>query len=1242
MDTHIPRNMQLSAAELQKRHELEGAPDPFPSLGQATPVKPRRVGQDPADATSQTDFPTLAPSTPAVVAPRKSAWGSDAGPRIKATIKSTPVVTDSFTATQVELSAKDGKQTSLGEIMKQVMAKFRVKIEASTNQSRLTTFHMKAESHKELEKAKRHLLAALSPMVTLILNAPASTIPVIIGPKGATLTKIREATGVKVDIPRKDGTGNGHASGTTNGTTTPLPADEEEEVMIPVTIIGPHPHALEAQAMLNEIIASRTSTITRRVRDIPARILPFILTLRNHFIEAAQGLYIDLTLNQSEREITVCGDREAVIRVVETMKATIEGFKINITSLKISLPKRQHRLLGDEAVNEIMTQSKCLVVPASPEDPGEEVTVWGMADDLPTGLGAVMAKANSQFIHEFPLPGPLTVSKQILTYMTWIDYAKTLADAHPTALIFTPSPATIAQASVLNIDIVGEKPVVDAVVKQISELIGKLIGATKEISVDWLTHRIIQGKNAKKLEQFHEAHNVQVFFPLESAEESQVLLVYDPLSPSASPSPVEKEKHLDEVAKELLKMAKETADVKSQIITVEKQWHETVVGQGGTALDAIIGEDTTLSIKVGTEVGDASSEDVILVRGASAEVDRVVKEILQVVEDAKIDAIASSYFIEFDIDREYVGRIVGAQGSGVNKLRDLFGVKVDFSDEADEKEKEISKKKKAVHQKSKVKITGHKEKVEEAKQRILSQVERLADETSEVLKIPNEYHAPLIGQGGRYAIRLEEKYSVKITFPRSSGENGQGTTREQPKPDEVFIKGGKKGVAGAKSELLDALEFEKESNKVLKFDVPTRSVSRILGKGGASINEIKDDTGAQIDVDKNNDGNGSVTQITVRGTKEAINAAKSAILAIADQVGEETTASLAIETKFHRTIIGAGGQGLKDLIMRCGGPSDSKLQAGLVRFPRQGETSDDVRLRGEPQLVNRLKEELEKMVATLRDRVVLAVEIPASQHRNLIGRGGQHLNDLQNRTGVQVQFPGSRSYNQFGDPENASDLADADPADIVKVSGPRKACEAALAELKTQVKPAAPESVTAVVSVPLKYHHAISQQGHFFRTLRNFGVSVEQSAKPQKPAVPTTPPQNGSTTARIDDAEDVPSNEIHWQVTENYLDAEEGDSEWTLKGSDAAGLERAQSLIQEAIEQAAAMTSVGFLTLADRSAFPRIVGSKGSNVARLRNETGADITVGRDNNTIVIIGSESAVDAAKEAILKQTSSSGRH
>ena len=91
---------------------------------------------------------------------------------------------------------------------------------------------------------------------------------------------------------------------------------------------------------------------------------------------------------------------------------------------------------------------------------------------------------------------------------------------------------------------------------------------------------------------------------------------------------------------------------------------------------------------------------------------------------------------------------------------------------------------------------------------------------------------------------------------------------------------------------------------------------------------------------------------------------------------------------------------------------------------------------------------MEKTVATLRDRVVLGVEVPASQHRLLIGRGGQHLTDLQNKTGAQIQFPGSRSYQSVGEPENSADLAEVDSANLVKVSGPRAACEKAVAELK--------------------------------------------------------------------------------------------------------------------------------------------------------------------------------------------------
>lgn len=97
--------------------------------------------------------------------------------------------------------------------------------------------------------------------------------------------------------------------------------------------------------------------------------------------------------------------------------------------------------------------------------------------------------------------------------------------------------------------------------------------------------------------------------------------------------------------------------------------------------------------------------------------------------------------------------------------------------------------------------------------------------------------------------------------------------------------------------------------------------------------------------------------------------------------------------------------------------------------------------------MNKIKEELEKIVATQRDRVVLGVAVPAAHHRALIGRGGQHLNDLQAKTGATVQFPGSRSYNSIGEPENIAELGDVDAADLVKVAGPKAACAKAITEL---------------------------------------------------------------------------------------------------------------------------------------------------------------------------------------------------
>ena len=181
---------------------------------------------------------------------------------------------------------------------------------------------------------------------------------------------------------------------------------------------------------------------------------------------------------------------------------------------------------------------------------------------------------------------------------------------------------------------------------------------------------------------------------------------------------------------------------------------------------------------------------------------------------------------------------------------------------------------------------------------------------------------------------------------------------------------------------------------------------------------------------------------------------------------------------------------------------------------------------------------------------------------------------------------------------------------------------------------ASPESVTDTITVPLKYHDALTSQGAIFRTLRSFGVDAEPSAQPTKPSLPTRPSGSTAPAARVDDAESTVT-EAQWEVVENYTDAEEGESTWTLRARDQANIDKAKSAIQEAVDKAKAATHVGFLTLPDRSSFPRIVGAKGSNIARLHAMTGASIHVGRENNTITITGSFSVALAARLCLRRQ-------
>jgi hypothetical protein len=118
--------------------------------------------------------------------------------------------------------------------------------------------------------------------------------------------------------------------------------------------------------------------------------------------------------------------------------------------------------------------------------------------------------------------------------------------------------------------------------------------------------------------------------------------------------------------------------------------------------------------------------------------------------------------------------------------------------------------------------------------------------------------------------------------------------------------------------------------------------------------------------------------------------------------------------------------------------------------------------------------------------------------------------------------------------------------------------------------------------------------------MKTYGVQLEHATDPLQ----SLSPGHVKPDARIDD-ESGPITDIQWTIQSNFERAEEEDTSWTLKAPNQTSLEKAEKRFDEALKAAQKASHIGYLRLPNRKAFPRIVGTKGSMVNRLRDETGA-------------------------------------
>ena len=162
-------------------------------------------------------------------------------------------------------------------------------------------------------------------------------------------------------------------------------------------------------------------------------------------------------------------------------------------------------------------------------------------------------------------------------------------------------------------------------------------------------------------------------------------------------------------------------------------------------------------------------------------------------------------------------------------------------------------------------------------------------------------------------------------------------------------------VLKAKALLTEQIEAIRKENA--EFDVPTEVVSSLIGKKGANLTRIREETGANIDV--TSDGKGTVR---VRGSEEAVGKARTAIESfVTEWLKTNVVKEIPVHADQIRLIVGVKGGTIKLITEESGAKLDLDRDRNVVVIRGSAEAVE-----GAAILVNRIVDEDNAANATAR------------------------------------------------------------------------------------------------------------------------------------------------------------------------------------------------------------------------------------------------------------------------------------
>ncbi|KAL8675110.1 MAG: hypothetical protein Q9168_000481 [Polycauliona sp. 1 TL-2023] len=1098
---------------------------------------------------------------------------------------------------------------------------------------------------------------------------PLSVRPYIIGKQGTVVQEISKSTGARIQVPRAEGMA-------TSG------LEDDDSMTVDVTIEGDAVAAEMARRAIESIVDERTSTVSLRLRDIPEEYYPFIAGPHDARIRALEdGRQVQVhvpqyytwlgqpppqapapgNLPQFEpnrgSHIRISGDRAAALEARSAIERQVEQLRQEITLSQLAINRGQHQfIIGDQgtSLHDLLEETGCAIILPPSTDDTEMLTITGPQDNLESAIEKIMNLATSMHMasidiakqHAGAAAGGQAHARALTQYLQERRAIEQLERQFDARIVL---PAT--EDSPMNWEVYSRDG--KNTIRARSDIMN-LINAhpparLRQVPVDPFYHQHIQRQAAQHIQ---DEFGVNLLLPKETVQIPQVTLVYEgPVVSSTSeytlprqrPSPAEVaqfERALQQAEAHVQSLIRGRQQPSSHTLNVPSRFNDKVIRQVDREQQHLPPSEIPVQVtsvsanslngnSIGQETRRApeSAEHIITLRGQGDMVQDLAQKLMLFLDKEKADDLERGHVTTFDFPQKFANQLIGRKGENINKYREEFDVEIQVAD-------------------GKVSIKGPAAKADIAKAKILALGKKLEDETLHVLKIQPQYHRDMIGAKGAQVHRLQDRYNVRVQFPRTAANTsddrsiadgaseagGVRVHRPNQAPDEVIIRGPKRGADEARDELLNLLQWTIDNSHTSIVSVAQSQLPSLIGQGGREMESARLATGAQIDVPNNRGASDSTERVSiqVRGTKKQVEEAKRLLEQKAKTFDDTISRSIEVDKKYHKDLIGSGGSNIRNVVLAAGGSDDRRELARTVRFPRPESVENTIHIEGNKAVVEKIVTAIETYVKNRENQATELLDIAPDKHRLLIGRGGETRRALESQFHVSIDVPRMAQ-------EGAA-------RSKVKLAGQPGDLEKAKAHILELVK----EQAGTTVQVPRRLHQAISNNGQFFRRLRiDHKVTVDHAGQ-QPPAKSSggsrVPQSNGKALPLITDQEED-SNGHSWETVDNdEQEAEDGDIPWVLRGP-SDNVNKAQKMLEKALEQAQSQgqSSVGYLVLPDPRTYRFIIGQGGSQINAIRQQTGCKITVPQKQakgEPIEIVGSKDGIEQAKNIILETVQNGG--